>query len=292
MRTVGYLSGGAGAGELAAHLAKLGYGEGRNLRFVTRSVHDVDGPASRALAAEVVAARPDALLAFTGVRTRLLSELTREIPIVTGGVGDPVGHGLARSLARPGGNVTGLSMDFPGTVGIWLGVLRAFVPRLARIVMVVSPQMVVADDVGDLIRRTREAGVASEVQKASAPADVARALDAIQDPAMEVASIGGMAFSFDPSAMAAMARERRVVAMWFNEELIEHGGLVGYWRSHSRRFDRIAAILAKVLDGADPGGIPFELPDVTRCTVNPAAARAIGIRIPDEVMLRATRVIG
>lgn len=291
-RVVGYLSGGAGTDVFAPHLARFGYVEGRNLRFEMRIAPDLTRQPPERLAAELVEARPDALLVFSSVRTRLLFGLTRTIPIVTGAVSDPVRMGMARSLARPGGNVTGLSKDYPETIGVWIGLCRAILPRLQRIVLVVSPAAFDAEDARHLEGALRDAGVALDVVEVASLRDVAAALDSIRDRRAEAANFGNLPAAFDRSALAALARERRVVAMWSDEDVIEQGGLIGHWRLHTKRMERIMAILAKVLDGADPAGIPFELPDLTRCTVNLAAAEAIGVKLPEAVMLRATRVIG
>lgn len=290
-RVVGYLSGGAGTGVYASHLARLGYVEGGNLRFETRISPNLTRQSLEPLATELVEARPDALLVFTDVRTRLLFGLTRSIPIVTGAVSDPVRMGMARFLARPGKNVTGLSKDYPETIGAWIGLLRAILPRLRRVILAVSPAAFDAEDARLLEGAFRDAGVALDVVEVATPGDVATALDSIRDRAAEAAIIGGMPPVFDRSALTAIPRERRLVAMWNDEDAVEQGGLIGHWRQHTRQMERLMAILAKVLDGADPAGIPFELPDLTRCTVNLAAAEAIGVKLPEAVMLRATRVI-
>jgi putative ABC transport system substrate-binding protein len=291
MRTVGYFSGGAGVDVLTPHLAKFGYSEGRNVRFVVRTAPDKTVAPPKAVAAQLVAARPDALLVFSSARARLLFDFTRSIPIVATGLSDPVGMGMARTLARPGGNVTGLSHDYPATWSIQIGLLRAFLPRLARLVLLLSPAAFSLEDTDPFVRGSAAAGVALDIVPVSSPEGVGKALDSIRDRATEAALVGGMPDAWDHTALAHMVRSRRIVASWAAEAAVEQGGLMCYARTHSRRIERTMAVLAKVLDGTDPGEIPFELPDITLCVVNPAAARAIDLKVPEEVMLRATRVV-
>src|SRR5437870_7860327 len=120
-KIVGYLSGGQGPEWLAAVLAKRGYVEGRNLRIEARIPNDWESATLAKAAAELVALKPDALYAFHANRVGALAAATRTIPIVAGGVADPIGSGFAKSLRRPGGNVTGLSLGMPETADIVIG---------------------------------------------------------------------------------------------------------------------------------------------------------------------------
>jgi putative ABC transport system substrate-binding protein len=294
-KRIGYLSGGGGTEEISSRLAALGWVEGRNLQFEVRLSPPASDPgALKAAAEELVRSRPDVLVAFTD-RTDALAEATRTIPIVSGFHADPVGMGLARSLRHPGRNITGLSSGSRESAGAWLGLLRMLRPRLDRVVVIHSAQ-------GEArMRRVAQSwrevaqpmGIDVRLGAAGTLADVARIFDALGDPAACAAFplFGGMTTVSLPVALQkdvlALALRRRIATVGDAQA----GALMDYDASFADPMGRLAAIIDKILRGADPAGIPFELPDLIVFVLNRATAKAIGAVITPEILLRATRVI-
>lgn len=282
-RLVAYLSAGRGPEDLAKPLAALGFLQGKNLRFETRIRREADPAALASTAAELVALRPDAMIAWSP-RVFALAAATRTIPIVCGGVPDPVAAGLARTLQRPGGNVTGLSMGFPEMSGIAIGLLRQLRPGLKALAMIHPPGLPVAPAFRDA---TRAAGLRWLEIPIAGAADLERALAPLAGEAVFM----GPFFEDTDSALQRHANE---VAMRHRIAVLgspQDGALMAYGLEHSDIFGRLAAILAKVLRGANPAEIPFELPDRSWFVLNRTTAKAIGIQIPPDIVLRATEII-
>jgi len=288
-KLVGLLIPGRGA-FLAPALAKLGWVEGRDVRYEIRrvaaetSAGDLD-----AAAHELLQARPDVLVAAGAPSVLALHRATRSIPIVCGGIHDPVDEGLARTIQQPGMNVTGLSYGLRESAVLQLGTLRALVPGLRRLVFVsaesdsstVAPAHAAAAEQFALQAQMRRASEPDSVEKILATLQATDAAWLAQPPAG--ASI---------ERIAGEAMRRRIAVHARNDEQVRAGLLLSYWIVHSDPVARIAALVDKVLRGADPGTIPFELPDKTQFAFNRATARAIGVRVPEDVLMRATEVFG
>jgi putative ABC transport system substrate-binding protein len=139
LRTVGYLSGGSDGSDLAGALAREGRIEGRDVRFEIRVASDGKPAEATSAASSLAHAAPDVMVTYGSVRTIALMRASRTIPIVCGGVGDPVAYGIARTLARPGHNVTGLSNNARGAMEMLAGLMRLALPRLERLVAIRPP---------------------------------------------------------------------------------------------------------------------------------------------------------
>lgn len=269
-------------------LAELGWVEGRTLRIEWRFG---EGAPSRfpALARELVALHPDAIATAGTPRTRALAEATRAIPIVTL-VGDPVGSGFAQSLARPGRNVTGLSLGTIDVAQKQAEMLRAAVPRLAKVAILraAGPQssrhFAAASE-----REFRNLGIDARIVPVATLADVEAAFRAL--PAGR-----GAAFSFEIPGAGAMdeilqlAISHRVPLMVVNEDFVKRGALLAYTLEHADADRRIASLVDRVLRGDDPATIPFELPGKSALAINRRTAAAIGVALPRDFTLRATQV--
>ena len=283
-RVVGYLSGGQGPEWLARVLATRGYVDGRNLRIDTRVPANWDMPMLAKAAAELVAARPDVLYAIMANRVAALAAATRTIPIVTGGVPDPVGAGFAQTIRRPGGNITGLSFGFRETAEILLGLLKEFRPRLRRVVGI-FPAGLPEEHRGTWWRdASRAAAVEWSAAEAGDEADAERILQPVAGQAVIVAPTKDPR---QPERILAIATRLRILSIGS----VQQGALMSYGHDFADHESRIAAILDKVLRGASPAEIPFELPDRPAFSLNRRTARAIGVEIPPGVLLRATEVI-
>jgi putative ABC transport system substrate-binding protein len=291
------LSGGSTlSGELGQSLAKLGWTEGRNVRFEIRPAPPGAPPAVLAAAvADLVGARVDVLVGWTD-RADALAAATRTIPIVAGIHPDPVGLGLARSLREPGGNVTGLSAGTRESASAWLGILRTLRPRFKRLAIVHGARgearmRVVTKGWVDV---AAPVGVTFSYAPCATLADVGRSFDALGDPASAAAFLlfGGMSTVALPGEIQKdvheLAIRRRIATIGEARE----GALVSYDASHSDPMGRVASMIDKILRGANPAQIPFQLPDRTEFVVNRATARAIGVELPPEILLRATEVVG
>jgi len=282
MRLVGCLSPWRSAPPLAKPMAAVGFVEGENLRFESRSHVGPDARVLGETARELVATRPDAIVAYAPNHISALLVATRTIPIVCGSIPDPVAAGFAQSLRHPGGNVTGLSTGSHEMWPIVIGMLRALRPRLKRVFVVHSPEMPVEIQ----MRSHREAAGAAGLQWGHIPVSTLAQAEAALVP------LAGEAVHIAPITSSEIYQH--VLEIAHTHRIMTFGGpdaLMGYSRHFTDELQRIAAILAQVLRGADPGAIPFELPDRTDLTLNRAVARRVGVEFPPDMLLRANRVI-
>ena len=276
--------------ELRGELAAIGWVEGKNIAI---RWHYAQGDADRlrALAAEIVAARPDAILARGTPATLALQRATTSIPILTG-VGDPVGAGFARSFAAPGGNITGLSWATAETSVKQVDVLRQLLPRLSSL-RVVWPGDRGPYDAGltePIQTAARQAGLAVKVMPIASPADLTAAFHA-ESPGRTAAYVFGLP-KFEPQAIVDAALAGRMATMFLERAFVEAGGLASYRLNWDNQTRRAAAQLDKVLRGEKPARIPFELPTRSELTLNRATARTLGVQIPQLLLLQADAVVG
>jgi putative ABC transport system substrate-binding protein len=294
LRTIGYLSSGADTGELSRLLAERGLVEGRHIRFELR-VAPADPKAHLEAAAELVRLRPDVLVAFGGLNVGALAERTKVIPIVCGGLADPVGQGFAASLRRPGGNVTGLSFGIPEFAEILVSLHRAIRPGLRRAWTIVP--RVRGDEVKgwapgqrSVVAAAGRQGVSWEIRPVAGLADLEQALAAIGDPHKVSVHFQSLDEGITSKA-ALLARRQKLASSAADPEMVREGALMHYALVHRDRMRRVAAILDQVLRGGNPAEIPFELPDRTTFILNRSTAKAIGVDLPVEVLARATEIL-
>jgi putative ABC transport system substrate-binding protein len=271
-------------------LADIGLAEGRNLRIEARYA---DGRSERLtpLAEELVRLNVAVLLTPGIAATRAVRSATATIPIVSVS-GDPVGNGFAESLARPGGNVTGLSL-FAGTslVEKWLELLKEVVPSLARAVILYNSANSVT--IADEARRIGAAiGVEVVPMRATDPQGVAAALANINRTVF-----GGLVIPPDPlffalrAQIVSFASERRLPAIYALREFVEAGGLMSYATNIFEVWRRAGTYVERILHGARPSELPIEQPRTFELLINLPAARATGITIPAALLARADEVI-
>lgn len=290
VRRIGYLSGGANSPEfLAKPLADLGWVEGKNLLYEIRVV-PADPPELAAVAAELARQEVDVLLAYLTPRVEALANATRTIPIVCGIAPDPVGAGFAESLRRPGKNVTGLSYGVPEQAEIRIALMRILRPQLKRIVAILQYTSRAPSSYRSVVAAARAAGITFDFTEVPSMVDAER-LFASLDPPADAVDIIGLPENVPSAGVLAIALGRRI-ATFGNEETAREGALMSYLISHRDPHRKVAAILDKLLRGANPANIPFELPDRTSFVVNRATAKAIGLTLPPEILFRATEVIG
>jgi ABC-type uncharacterized transport system substrate-binding protein len=271
---------------------ELGYTEGRNLTFEFRWA---GGNAKRlsALAAELANAKVDAIVTQGTQATDVARRAVKTVPIVFAVAGDPVGTGLVTSLARPGGNVTGLTDIAPEIAGKRLELLREAVPGITRIAVLwnpanpsAAPQMrdtgAVAHSFGLRIR-SLELRDLSQLEGAfvAAVQDQARAVIVLSDGALYARRVD----------IARLAAKHRLPCVAWTPEFADSGCLFAYGANVVEMHRRAAMIVDRILKGASPAGVPVEQPTKFELVVNLKAARALGLTIPPTMLARADRAI-
>jgi putative ABC transport system substrate-binding protein len=273
-------------------LRELGYVEGKNLVIEYRYA---EGKLDRvpALAAELVRLKVDVIVTGGSAATRPAKEATTTIPIVMAQDTDPVGNKFVASLARPGGNITGLSILAPELSGKQLELLKEIIPTLSRAVILDN-----SNEPGYLQLR-KETELAAEALRvkiqfldASGSKDVETAFreatkrraDAILVPAMPI-------IVSQRAQIADLAVKNRLPAMYGQPEYVEAGGLMFYGANITELFRRAATFVDKILKGAKPADIPVEQPTKFEFVINLKAAKQIGLTISPNVLARADRVI-
>ena len=266
----------------------LGWTEGKNVSVETRSA-DANLPRLRPLADELVSLQVDVLVTYGTEATVAAKNATTTIPIVMASSGDPVSLGLVATLARPGGNVTGYSVIQPELASKRAALLHELLPDARRVCVLINP----AGQISGRMRTATDAAyrslgiepffieVGSESQFLSALVEASRQrADALEINLSIVTDAFIQALLL--SRLPAMANDRDIVAA---------GGLISFAHSETERNRRVAAIIDKVLRGARPADLPIEQPDKFELAINVKTAKALGITIPQSLLLRADEVI-
>jgi putative ABC transport system substrate-binding protein len=272
-------------------LRELGYVEGQNLVLDLRSA---DGHPERLgpLGAEIVRGRPDVMFAVSPPAIQVLRKLTTTIPIVALDLeSDPLRDGVAASLGRPGGNVTGIYLDVPEIQGKWIELLREVVPRLSTLVMLADPTA------HDLQVKTTQAaarrlGIAVHVYPVRSPDDLSRAFDAIpMRRAGALAVLASPVTYVETPRIVDFALKQRLPAISLFRNFPDAGGLMSYGVVLPELFARCARFVDRILKGARAGDVPIERPERFELVVNGKTAAALGIKLPQALLLRANEVI-
>jgi putative tryptophan/tyrosine transport system substrate-binding protein len=295
---IGYLSGGS-LSTLAARieafrqgLRDLGYVEGKNIVIEWREANE-SSDRLRELAAELVSQKVDLIVSPGPLVTRPLREATTTIPIVMAQDTDPVGSGFVVSLARPGGNITGLATLAPEIGGKQLEVLKEVVPKLSR-VTIIGNSTIQGD--AQALRETVLAAGSIEVYlrylDVLAPTDIERAFQvATKGRADGVLLLGNPILNTRRKQIVDLAAKHRLPATYTRPEYIDAGGLMYYGANYNDLFRRAATYVDKILKGAKPADLPVEQPRKFELIINLKAAKQIGLTIPPNVLVRADRVI-
>jgi putative tryptophan/tyrosine transport system substrate-binding protein len=273
-------------------LRELGYVEGKNIVIEYRYA---EGKLDRlpALAAELVRLKVDIIVSAGPQSTRAVKEATVTIPIVMAFDFDPVGNGFVASLARPGGNITGLSTLAPEISGKQLELLKEIVPGLSRVAVLGN-----STDPGNaqVVGETERAAVALTVHHlyldVRAPADIETAFRAAsKGRADAVLSLSSFLFISQRKQLVDLAVKSRLPAIYDRREYVEDGGLMSYGVSQPDLFRRAATYVDKILKGAKPADLPVEQPKKFEFIINLKAAKQIGVTVPPNVLARADKVI-
>lgn len=293
---VGVIGEGPGTEPLLAAFRKglrdLGYVEGQNILVEYRSTQGALDRIPR-LAAELVRLGADVLVVGGTVSALSVKAATTTVPIVFTQAGDPVGSGLVASLSHPGGHVTGLSNLAPGLAPKQLEVLRAAAPHVSRVAVLYNP---VNPTAASALDETRGAGRAMtlelkilEVRRPEELAGAFTALTAWRADGLLVVS--DPVFGNNLAQLAKLTGAHRLPAVYSRREFVEAGGLAAYGPSFEDNYRRAATYVDRILKGARPGELPVEQPTRFELAVNLGTARALGLTIAPELLLRADRVV-
>jgi putative ABC transport system substrate-binding protein len=292
---IGYLGGSGVSSRREAfrqRLRELGYVEGKNIIIEWRSA---EGKLDHlpALAADLVRLKVDVIVTGGGRATRTAKEATNTIPIVMAQVPDPVGDGFVASLARPSGNITGLSALGPELSGKRLELLKETIPKLPRVAILGT-----STTPGNA-QQLREVELAAGALKVKLqfldvlnPKDVETAFRAASKGHAEgVLLLSASIFVSRRTQVLDLAQKSRLPAIYYRPEFVEAGGLMSYGVNDTDLYRRAAMYVDKILKGAKPSDLPVEQPTKFEFIINLKAAKQIGLTIPQKVLARADRVI-
>ena len=276
-------------------LRDLGYVEGRNVVIEDR---DAKGKLERfpALAAELVALKVDVIVAGSTPHALAAKQATRTLPIVFAAADDAVGSGLVTSLARPGGNVTGLSILAPELVGKRLELLKQAVPGVTQVAVLWQPgglgERTEKDQLKEADVAARALGVRLQFVEARGPADIDRAFsDMTRARAGALTVLTGAMFFGERRRLVDLAAKNRLPAVYPWRDGVDAGGLMSYGPNIADLYRRAATYVDKILKGAKPGDLPVEQPTKFELVINLKTAKALGLTIPPSLLGRADEVI-
>jgi len=295
---IGLLGGGsasAAAGRIDAFrqgLRDLGYVEGKTIVIEQMWA---EGKLDRipALAADLVRLKVDAIVSARPTVTRACKDANITTPIVMGFDDDPVGSGLVASLARPGGNITGLSSLSPGLSAKQLELLKEIIPRLSRVAVLGS---LIHPGTAQSLKEMELAARAFKVQlhyfNVVEPNTIDTAFGAARkERADAVLVLTSVVTTTQREKIIDLAVKNRLPAIYFTAEWVEAGGLLAYGANFIDLFRRAAVYVDKILKGAKPADLPVEQPTKFELVINLKTAKALGLTIPQSVLSRADQVI-
>lgn len=274
----------------AERLRALGYTEHHNVEFVVRA-----GPVERLpeLADDLVALKPDVILAWSTIAVRALKPRTASIPIVIGSGGDPVELGLVASLSRPGGNVTGVAAVSLGIQAKSMELLRELVPGVTRIGVLWESTNPNSPEIRKALDASASAlNLTMELVEAPTVADLPKAFDLLASKRVPAILVTTQPRNYEHAReIAQLALKHRLPAMFGEPVSVRSGGLMAYtpdWVDLSRK---AANYVDRILRGVKPGDLPIEFSRKFELLINMRTAKSLGLSIPPSVLLRADQVI-
>jgi putative ABC transport system substrate-binding protein len=295
---IGYLSANSPSSESARtepfrqRLRELGYVEGKNIVIEWRYA---EGKLDRLaeLAAELVRLKVDVIVTAGTGSTRSANEATNTIPIVMTQDPDPVRNGFVASLARPGGNITGLSTLQPELSGKRLELLKEIVPKLSRVaVLGTSTNASNAQSLRETELAAGALAVKLQYLDVRGPKDIEAAFRAAREERADaVLVLGGPVLASQRTHLADLAVKSRLPAIYWRSVIVEAGGLMSYAVNFTDLDRRAATYVDKILKGRKPADLPVEQPTKFELIINLKAAKQIGLTIPPKVLARADKVI-
>ena len=279
-------------GPFTQGMRELGYIVGQNLTIEWRSAEGISERLPE-LAAELVRLKVDVLAAAGTPASQAAQKATAAIPIVMMGVADPVGTGLVKSLARPGASSTGLSNMSVDLGPKLLEMLRGMAPKVSRVAFLANP----SNAASSLLLKNVQAaahkiGVKIHPVEASTPQEIASGFAVMASQKAE-----GLIVSLDPllqqrkNQIAELAAKQRLPSIGAYGVYVEAGGLMSYGIDIREHIRRAATYVDKIFKGANPGDLPVEQPTTFELFINLKTAKALGIKVPQSILIQATKVI-
>jgi putative tryptophan/tyrosine transport system substrate-binding protein len=274
-------------------LAKLGWAEGSNLRIELRW-GAADPDRIRTLAKGLVDLRPDAIFDQTTPVTGALARETTTIPIVFTYVADPIGSGFVASLARPGGNVTRFTYLEPTTGGKWVGLLKEIAPRTVRVALLFNPAT--TPPLKFYMPSVQAAASSLAVEASTAPVHSKDEIEGViaaqaRNPGGGLLVMPDVFNDTNRDLIIALAARSGVPAIYPRPVFAESGGLIAYGADLAEQFRQAAGYVDRILKRANPGDLPVQQPTKFELAINVKTAKALGLSVPQSMLLLADAVI-
>lgn len=275
---------------LTEALAAIGYRESVGIHIEWRYAQS--SAVARRHAAELVAQTPDLLVGSATPACQALRDATTTIPIVLASSADPVGAGLVRSLAHPGGNVTGMSSNLTGLVPKQVELLRDLLPSLRRVAFLGSSEDVATPIFRERFRSSAQAiGLQGQEILIARADEIAGAADAILRAHSQAVVVQPLFAGPNARQVADALLQRKLPSVSGSGLFVRGGGLLSYHTNQVETWKRAASFIDRVLKGARPADLPIEDPTRFELSINVVTARALGITVPQSLLLRADEVI-
>jgi len=280
-------------GALWQVLEKLGWSEGRNIHLEVRFALPTNEQQVQLLVKELLAINPEVIVAQTTALTSAFRRESRNIPIVFIAVGDPIGAGFIANLARPGGNLTGLTLYDGSVAGKWLEMLKEIDPRVTRATFIINPKTssfpLLARETETMARSLAIELSLSTIENAG---DLGRVIESF-------AGLPNGGLVFPPNAtttanrdlIVALAARHRLPAVYAWRQLVTAGGLLSYGTDFVDQFRQGASYVDRILRGSLPADLPVQAPTKYQTVVNLKTARALGLTVPPGLLVAADEVI-
>ncbi len=279
-------------GAFARGMRELGYVEGKTFVIEWRFA---EGNYLRLpdLAAEMVRMNVDVIVTGGGSANRALQQATSTVPIVNATMSDPVGNGFAKSLTRPGGNTTGLSLTTTDMSPKHLELLKLMLPKLTRLAALVNfGNPAHSATLKSIEANAQKVGVKVLTLDARNPDGIERNFAIMKRERADAVMVAIDAFFVGQrQQIAELALKYHLPSMFSAQEHVEAGGLMSYGQNLADMFRRAAGYVDKILKGAKPGDLPIEQPAIFSLAINRQTAKALGLTIPNELLMRADKVI-
>jgi putative tryptophan/tyrosine transport system substrate-binding protein len=276
-------------------LAKRGWEEGRNVQIDYRfaAAGNIGAGQYQALAKQLITLQPDVILTHTPIVTAAMQRANRSIPMVFVNVSDPIGLGFIASLARPGGNITGV-LHYEGTiVGKWLGMLKEIAPRLTRAALVANPKVTSYDY---FLRAAEATAPSLAIELVASPVENAADIERIIE-ALSRTPNSGLVLPPDATTInhrdliIALAARHRLPAVYAIRSFVAAGGLMSYGTDQNEMFRLAASYVDLILRGTKPADLPVQAPTRYETVINLNTAKALGLTVPPGLLVAADEVI-
>jgi putative ABC transport system substrate-binding protein len=274
-------------------LAALGWTEGRNLRIdVYWAAGDVGR--ARASAKQLLALQPEVILSNTTPVTQALRQETSKVPLVFLNVSDPIGSGFVDSLPRPGGNATGFINLESSLVQKWLELLKEIVPQMTRVAVMFNPQT--APYVGYYLKPLEVAALRADVKtftvEVGSDSDIETAIAGLEhEPGTGLIAMTDAFMTVHREAVIRLTAQHKVPLMYYLRDVPGKGGLISYGILFIEQFRQAATYVDHILRGAKPADLPVQVPTKYELVINLKTAKALGLTVPQSILIRADEVI-